>query len=99
MANAAVYARVSTRDQEPDTQRDNLLEYARDLDVDTDHVLADKLTETDTDRAGYRELMELVEDEGWSHRKVSRHSRVPRRTVPDLLERKDLYLDKFDVSE
>ncbi|WP_203229812.1 hypothetical protein [Halorubrum distributum] len=47
MANAAVYAMVSTRDQELDTQRDNLLDYADDLglDVDADHVLVDKLTE------------------------------------------------------
>jgi len=30
MANAAVYARVSIRDQELNTQRDNLLDYARD---------------------------------------------------------------------
>ena len=225
MANAAVYARVSTRDQELDTQRENLLDYARDLglDVDTDHVLADKSTGTDTDRAGYRELMELVEDgavdaivvrsitrisrnmrdlhrtvgeivedhncglyvrnddleippgddldmrdkillntlgmaaeleadmirqrvveglraaedagkwttrppygfttdddgylqptdefsnavdaivaveeEGWSHRKASRHSGVPRRTIPNILDRKELYLEEFKTAE
>ncbi|WP_234699153.1 recombinase family protein [Halorubrum sp. LN27] len=64
MANAAVYARVSTRDQELETQRENLLDYARDLglDVDADHVLADKSIGTDTDREGYCELMQLVED-------------------------------------
>lgn len=223
MANAAVYARVSTRDQELDTQRDNLLDYADNLglDVDADHVLADKSTGTDTDRAGYHQLMELVEDgavdaivvrsitrisrnmrdlhrtvgeivedhncglyvhdlkippgedldmrdkillntlgmaaeleadmirqrvveglraaedagkwttrppygfttdddgylqptdefrnavdaivaveeEGWSHRKASRHSGVPRRTIPNLLDRKELYLEDFSTTE
>lgn len=34
-----------------------------------------------------------VEEEDWSHRKASRHSGVPRRTVPNLLDRKDLYLE------
>jgi len=110
MANAAVYARVSIRDQELNTQRDNLLDYARDLGLDVDanhHVLADKSTGTDTDRAGYRELMDLVEDgavdaivavedEDWSHRKASRHSGVSRRTIPNVLERKELYLNEFD---
>lgn len=33
-----------------------------------------------------------VEDEDWSHRKTARHSGVPRRTIPNLLDRKDLYL-------
>lgn len=33
-----------------------------------------------------------VEDEDWSHRKASRHTGVPRRTIPNILERKELYL-------
>jgi DNA invertase Pin-like site-specific DNA recombinase len=36
-----------------------------------------------------------VKDEGWSHRKASRHSGVPRRTIPNVLERKELYLEEF----
>lgn len=36
-----------------------------------------------------------VEDEGWSHRKAARHTGVARRTIPNLLERKELYLDDF----
>jgi len=224
MANAAIYARVSTEHQDIDTQSENLLEYAHDLglDVDPEHVLADKSTGTNTDRAGFRHLLELieagdvdavlvrsitrisrnmrdlhrtigtivedhncglyvrnddleippgddldmrdkillntlgmaaeleadmikqrvveglraaeeagkwttrppygfttdddgylqpadefsnaidaivaVEDEGWSHRKASRHSGVPRRTIPNLLERKELYLSKYSNS-
>lgn len=34
-----------------------------------------------------------VEEEGWSHRKASRHTGVPRRTIPNLIEREELYLD------
>ena len=61
--NAAVYARVSTQDQDLSHQRDNLLTYAREqgFDVRQEHVLADKSTGTNTDRSGYRELLELVE--------------------------------------
>lgn len=40
-----------------------------------------------------------VEEEGWSHRKTARHTGVPRRTVPNILERKELYLDEHDASE
>lgn len=40
-----------------------------------------------------------VEEEDWSHRKAARHTGVPRRTVPALLERKDLYLNsEHDVA-
>jgi len=38
-----------------------------------------------------------VEEEGWSDRKAARHTGVPRRTVPSLLERKDLYLSESDT--
>jgi len=40
-----------------------------------------------------REAIFAVEEEGWSDRKASRHSGVPRRTVPNLIERKELYLE------
>jgi DNA invertase Pin-like site-specific DNA recombinase len=220
MTTAAVYARVSTADQDVEHQRENLLDYADRLGLEVVDVLADKSTGTDTDRDGYRELMKLVEngavdavvvrsitrisrnmrdlhrtigtvvednncglyvrnddleieaggemdmrdkillntlamaaeleadmirqrvldglraaeeagkwtsrppfgfttsedgflqptddfdravqaimaveEKGWSHRKASRHTGVPRRTIPALLERKEMYLDDFD---
>ena len=220
MTTAAVYARVSTADQDVEHQRENLLDYADRLGLEVVDVLADKSTGTDTDRDGYRELMQLVEsgavdavvvrsitrisrnmrdlhrtigtvvednncglyvrnddleieaggemdmrdkillntlamaaeleadmirqrvldglraaeeagkwtsrppfgfttsddgflqptddfdravqaimaveEKGWSHRKASRHTGVPRRTIPALLERKEMYLDDFD---
>jgi len=220
MATCAVYARVSTADQDVDHQRENLLTYAGERGLNVTHVLEDKSTGTNTDRDGYQELMQLVnsesvdavvvrsitrisrnmrdlhetvgtivedhncglfvrnddleippgddmdlrdrillntlgmaaeleaemirdrvldglraaeaagkwtsrppygfttgdngylqptdkfasaveaihavEDEGWSHRKASRHTGVPRRTIPSLLERRELYLNEFD---
>lgn len=41
-----------------------------------------------------REAIIGVEENDWSDRKASRHSGVPRRTVPNLIERKELYLDR-----
>lgn len=41
-----------------------------------------------------------VDTLGWSHRKASRYSGVPRRTIPGILERKSLYLpEETYVSE
>lgn len=37
------------------------------------------------------QAIEAVDELDWSHRKAARHSGVPRRTVPNVLERKDLY--------
>lgn len=40
-------------------------------------------------------VMAILADEelGWSHRKIERQIGVPRRTVPRILNRKDVYLD------
>lgn len=46
-----------------------------------------------------RAAIYAVEELDWSHRKASRHSGVPRRTIPNVLERKDLYLDEDHESE
>jgi len=37
------------------------------------------------------DAIEAVDELGWSHRKAARHSGVPRRTIPNILERKGLY--------
>jgi DNA invertase Pin-like site-specific DNA recombinase len=39
-----------------------------------------------------------VEEEGWSQREAERRTGVPRRTIPALLERKDLYLNDMEES-
>lgn len=40
-----------------------------------------------------------VEEKRWSDRKASRHSGVPRRTVPNVVERKEPYLEEHDPAE
>lgn len=46
-----------------------------------------------------RDAIEAVEELDWSQRKAARHTGVPRRTIPNLLERKDLYLGDYQESE
>lgn len=38
------------------------------------------------------DAIEAVEQLGWSHRKTARHTGIPRRTIPNILDRKELYL-------
>lgn len=45
------------------------------------------------------EAIHAVEDNGWSHRKAARHSGVPRRTVPNILDRRELYLGDGGYAE
>lgn len=63
MVETAIYARVSTEEQDVEHQEENLWEYATDeLNVPPKEitVLKDKATGTNTDRSGYREMLELV---------------------------------------
>jgi DNA invertase Pin-like site-specific DNA recombinase len=65
MVETALYARVSTQDQDLQHQQENLWSYATDeLDIEPQNltVLKDKATGTNTDRSGYREMLELVRD-------------------------------------
>jgi DNA invertase Pin-like site-specific DNA recombinase len=39
-----------------------------------------------------------VEDLDWSDRKASNYTGVPRRTVPNIVDRKSLYLNEYDAS-
>ncbi len=39
------------------------------------------------------DAIHAVEELDWSHRKASRHTGVSRRTIPNIIERKGLYLD------
>lgn len=48
------------------------------------------------DFADAREAAIAVEEEGWSHRKAARHTGVARKTISNLIERKELYLSEFD---
>jgi hypothetical protein len=40
-----------------------------------------------------------VDELGWSDRKAARHTGVPRRTIPNVVERKDLYLSEERADE
>ena len=42
-----------------------------------------------------RKAILAVEEDGWSHRKAARHTGIPRRTVPNLLEKRELYLNEY----
>ena len=46
-------------------------------------------------------VMAILADEelGWSHRKIERQIGVPRRTVPRILNRKEVYLDERRTDE
>lgn len=60
----------------------------------------------ETDEDGYlvpneqysqaRDAIEAIDELGWSVRKAARHTGVPRRTLPNVLERKELYLSDED---
>jgi DNA invertase Pin-like site-specific DNA recombinase len=58
-----IYARVSTADQSLDHQQDSLVDYATDglgIPEDELEILADEATGTNTDRSGYREMLDRV---------------------------------------
>jgi len=83
---SAIYARVSTEDQNLDRQLNSAQEYAEsDLAVPLNdlEVYRDKSTGTDTSRSGYREMMDVVEDGEIDHVIVHDISRLAR-SLQDL---------------
>jgi DNA invertase Pin-like site-specific DNA recombinase len=96
-----IYARVSTADQDLDHQTENLWEHATgDLGIDPDciDVLADESTGTNTDRSGYRELMERVRTGDVERVVVREVTRIGRNfrdiseTVHEIVEDHDIGL-------
>lgn len=76
-----IYARVSTEDQDLEAQSENLWEHATEqIGADPDEItmLRDKSTGTDTDRTGYREMMQLVRDDDADHVVVREITRIGR---------------------
>ena len=95
MGTTAIYVRVSTRDQDLEQQEQNLWEYATDsLSIDPADivVLRDKSTGTDTDRGGYRDLMQLVRDDEADRvivreiTRIGRNFRDIHETVHEIVE-------------
>lgn len=63
MVRTALYARVSTADQDLEHQENNLWDYAiNELDVEPSEIqpLTDEATGTNTNRSGYREMLKLA---------------------------------------
>lgn len=52
----------------------------------------DGYLQPDDDYGKAIQAIEAVDELGWSHRKAARHSGVPRRTIPNILDRKELYI-------
>jgi DNA invertase Pin-like site-specific DNA recombinase len=95
MGTTAIYVRVSTRDQDLEQQEQNLWGYATDsLSIDPADivVLRDKSTGTDTDRGGYRDLMQLVRDDEADRvivreiTRIGRNFRDIHETVHEIVE-------------
>lgn len=92
MGQTAIYARVSTDEQNLDHQRDNLWDYAtEELDIDPADlvVLSDEATGTTTDRSDYRELMARVRDGDLDRvvvREVTRLGRTMREISANVHE-------------
>ena len=95
MGTTAIYVRVSTRDQDLEQQEQNLWAYATDsLSIDPADILVlrDKSTGTDTDRGGYRELMQLVRDDEADRvivreiTRIGRNFRDIHETVHEIVE-------------
>jgi len=102
----AIYARVSTEEQSLEGQKKSAWEYATDdLDVAPAdiEVLEDKSTGTNTDRSGYRELMNRAEAGDLDRvivREVSRIARNMRdlnRTVGRLVDDHDVSIHIIDA--
>ena len=95
MGTTAIYVRVSTRDQDLEQQEQNLWAYATDsLSIDPADivVLRDKSTGTDTDRGGYRDLMQLVRNDEADRvivreiTRIGRNFRDIHETVHEIVE-------------
>lgn len=46
-----------------------------------------------------RDAIFAVEELDYSDRKASKYSGVPRRTIPNVLERKEMYLEEFELPD
>mgnify|MGYP000728305090 CR=1 FL=1 len=82
----AIYARVSTTEQNLDRQLESTHEYAQKklgTDLSDIQTYRDKSTGTDTERSGYQEMMEEVEAGEFDHVIVHEISRLAR-SLQDL---------------
>ena len=95
----ALYCRVSTTDQSLARQRQRTSEYATDrlgIEPPSIELYSDKQTGTDTDRDGYRKLMEAVESGEVERVIASEVSRISR-SVRDFAATVERIVDENDV--
>lgn len=95
----ALYCRVSTEDQSLARQRQRTSEYATDrlgIEPAAIEVYTDKQTGTDTDRDGYRELIEAVEAGDVERVVASEVSRISR-SVRDFAATVERIVDENEV--
>ena len=95
----ALYCRVSTDDQSLARQRQRTSEYATDrlgIEPAAIEVYTDKQTGTDTDRDGYRKLMEAVERGDVERVIASEVSRISR-SVRDFAATVERVVDENEV--
>lgn len=100
MGQTAIYARVSTPEQSLDGQQERAWEYATEtlgIDPGDITILTDKSSGTNTDRSGYRELMQLAQDGEITRVVVREVSRIARN-MRDLNETVGRLADDLDVS-
>lgn len=100
MTQTAIYARVSTAEQSLTGQTESAWEYATEtlgLDEAELTVVTDKSTGTNTDRSGYREMMDLAESGAIDRVVVREVSRIARN-MRDLNETVGRLVDDYGVS-
>lgn len=98
-AKTALYCRVSTADQSLTRQRKRTCEYATNrlgVEPTAIYVYSDKQTGTDTDRDGYRDLMEAVEAGDVERVVASEVSRISR-SVRDFAATVERIVDENEV--
>lgn len=100
MPTTAIYARVSTEEQSLEGQQKSAWDYATDtlgVDAAEIEVIRDKSTGTDTDRSGYRELLDRAADGEFEQVVVREVSRIARN-MRDLNETIGQLVDDHDVT-
>lgn len=97
--STACYVRVSTEDQSLERQLESTHEYARDLGAGPDEIVTyrDKSTGTDTDRSGYRDLLEDVGAGEYERVVVHSVSRVSR-SIRDFDETVEHIVEEHDTA-
>ncbi|WP_256289929.1 recombinase family protein [Halobellus inordinatus] len=100
MSQTAIYARVSTEEQSLEGQQKSAWEYATEtlgIEPASIEIIRDKSTGTNTDRSGYRDLLDRAADDEFERVIVREVSRIARN-MRDLNETIGQLVDDHDVT-